>query len=179
MSLIGICGAAGCGKDTLANHISECTGIPIHRMADPLKRGLEAMFGWEPEIWDDRYLKEEDIPGLGRSPRYLAQTIGTEWGRDLVHPDIWVMLANKELFEEGSLIIPDVRFANEAQWINNHANSALIEIIRPDQEAIKESSHSSENGIDPKFITHKIINDGTIDDLERQGMNIMLCRFGF
>ena len=38
-------------------------------------------------------LKEQPIPGLQRSYRELAQTLGTEWGRQLQGEDFWLRCA--------------------------------------------------------------------------------------
>lgn len=177
VKLVGLTGAAGCGKDELANGLAGVFHIDIHHMAGPLKRGLEVMFGLSPSIWDDRVKKEEILPLLGVSPRYLAQTLGTEWGRDLVHPQIWVLIAELILVRKGALIVPDVRFENEAKWIWDQGG-ILIHIERPGQEIIKENGHSSEAGFDDKYITDRIVNDGTICDLVEKGREILECGFG-
>lgn len=161
--LIGIAGAAGCGKDTLARGLRSISGYPIHRMADPLKRALEAMFGFSPALWDDRERKEEVLPWLGKSPRYLAQTLGTEWGRLLVHEDLWVLLADRAFKEHGCLIVPDIRYDNEAAWIEDN-DGILLYIDRPD-EPLLDTTHVSEDGIDMSYVDEIIVNNGTVEDL--------------
>lgn len=48
---------------------------------------------YEEEFWEiaeDRVKKEQPIPQLGgKSFRRLAQTLGTEWGRNCVGDSIW------------------------------------------------------------------------------------------
>jgi len=175
--IIGICGNAGCGKDTLAEGLANRLNMHIHRMADPLKRGLEAMFGFDRSIWDDRDLKERELPGIERSPRYLAQTIGTDWGRRMVHPDVWIFAADQIWLEHPFLVVPDIRFDNEAEWIERRGG-CLLQIERPELEMIRENGHVSEDGIDQSYVSEIIVNDSTVDDLIDRGMEYVVCHFG-
>lgn len=173
--IIGIAGPAGCGKDTLARGLSARFNTHIHRIADPLKRGLEAMFGLDHSIWDDRDAKERELPGIERSPRYLAQTIGTEWGRRMVHEDIWVWAADRQWLQHAHLIVPDIRYNNEAQWIEDRGG-CLLYIERPELELIEECDHMSEVGIDLSYVFETIVNDSTVDDLIDKGVEAV-CQF--
>jgi len=173
--LIGITGLAGAGKDTLANAIvSEFAGIK-YSWALPLKLALNAMFGWTMEMWDDRVWKETEIPWLGKSPRQLAQTMGTEWGRELVHPELWVMLGMRQYEAHAALsnspfIIADTRFDNEARAI--HRNGGIVvKVIRDDAAPI--FAHKSEKGVSPDLIDYTLGNNGTVDDF----VNLSLALF--
>lgn len=170
--LIGICGPAGSGKNTLAEGIAAMDVYFVYAFADPIKAGINAMFGWGPANWESREWKEQDQDWIGSSPRSLAQTLGTEWGRDIVDSEIWLKIAqqkfnrvNQTAQMQGGrimglgMIIPDVRFNNEAQWIKD-AGGVLFHVERPDIEEISENSHSSEGGINPELIDATIINDG-------------------
>lgn len=166
--LIGLCGPAGCGKDTLANKVLDHDAYERYRFADPIKNMLR-QFHIQDDVWEDRERKEVPIPWLGCSPRRMAQTLGTEWGRELIHPDIWVILAkgrwhilNAE--GKGRMIIPDVRFRNEAEWIREEGG-ALIQLVRPETLIIDNSTHSSENGVPSESVDAAILNDGTIDEM--------------
>ena len=57
-SLIGIAGAAGAGKDTVANHLVQHYGYTVYKFADPLKRMLCDFFGWPMDAWEDREWKD-------------------------------------------------------------------------------------------------------------------------
>jgi hypothetical protein len=162
--LVGICGAAGCGKDTLAEMLSITEGYTIYRMADPIKRGLEKMFDLHRSVWDDRRNKEAVIEDINASPRELAQTLGTEWGRLCINPDLWVILADREFNEVKRMIVPDIRFNNEAEWIARKGGT-LIHIVRPGQAFIPENDHASEAGIHRDLINHTIYNDSSKSDM--------------
>ena len=185
MKIIGATGKAGSGKDTLLKGVAlemEFTHVfEIHGFADPIKDALEAIFGWRLEFWDDRDWREREMPELGRSPRYMAQTLGTEWGRK-INPDIWliIMKHRAKMFEDAPhvspkvLMLPDVRFENEAAWIRE-SGGVLIEVVRGSPDDIEEADHISEAGVPDRYVTHSIINDGTIDELIVKG--IMSCGF--
>ena len=83
--VIGIAGPARCGKDTAADFIIEEHPQYVKAsFADPLKDmlrvglGLNAaqLYGNDKEGVDHRY---------ECSPRHIMQTLGTEWGRQLIH----------------------------------------------------------------------------------------------
>jgi hypothetical protein len=172
--LVGFTGRAGAGKDTAADFVAKAYGFRRHAFADPMKAGLNAMFGWSPLNWQDRAWKEAPNEALGGfSPRFLAQTLGTEWGRQTVHSNLWVWLAEQRWQRLNAdnaatfgplpgMAVSDVRFANEAYWIKTRGG-AVIEIARPDAAPV--SAHASEAGVPRELIDHVVLNDGSIEDL--------------
>lgn len=171
--LIGITGKAGAGKDTFADALVIHRGATKYSFALPIKQALNAMFGWTMGMWDDRVWKEKVIPWLGKSPRQCAQTLGTEWGRDLINPDLWTLIAMEryDLHDKvGAFVIPDVRFDNEVDSI--HARGGVVlEACRPDASPI--SAHKSESGVSPDKIDYRLFNELTIRDFVQQGVSIL------
>jgi hypothetical protein len=164
--LVGLTGPAGCGKDTVANMMTK-EGFTRYTLALPLKSGLQAMLGIPLEIWDDRVAKEQPLDWLGKSPRQLAQTLGTEWGRICVDQDLWVklMLRRWQWLRSGSnprMVVTDVRFNNEAKAIIE-AGGTVWRVQRPTVAFVAE--HVSENGVDSQFVTGVVKNEGDIDAL--------------
>ena len=165
--LIGLCGPAGCGKDTVAKYMANC-GFTRYTLAMPLKKGLEAMLGIDLAVWDDRHLKEAVIPWLGKSPRQVAQTLGTEWGRQQVHPDLWVKLMLRKWDEvrqslSPRMVVTDVRFENEALAIINSGGT----VWRIEREGVASvAEHVSEKGLPPALIEGVVKNYGSLDQLE-------------
>lgn len=158
--IIGITGLAGAGKDTLADALVSDRRATKYNFALPIKQGLNAMFGWTMEQWEDRVWKEQVQPWLGKSPRQLAQTLGTEWGREVVNQKLWLLLAEQRFKESlGTFVIPDVRFENEADLIHT-LGGVLIQIVRPGVGAV--SAHKSEAGIDPNKIDLLVMNDSNM-----------------
>ena len=121
--LIGLCGPAGAGKNTVAELLTDSDGCTLVQMAfaDPLYECVSTITGLPVACLKDRDVKETVIPWLGKSPRQMLQTLGTEWGRGTVHTEIWVRItmerAKPELVVGRGVVITDVRFDNEAQAI--------------------------------------------------------------
>ena len=65
--------------------------------------------------------------------------------------------------QEGVVLISDLRFDSEAEWLSRFAHQT-IEVKR--DNADKVSSHVSENGISTKYARDIIHNNGTLEDLE-------------
>ena len=161
--LIGIAGRARSGKDTVANFIVAAIGGYRYSFADPIRAMLAPLgVDMSDPYWQAR--KEEPIPALGVSPRRMMQTLGTEWGRQLINPDLWLIMAHQRLLQNGpGMIISDVRFDNEAAWIRKHGGR-IIHVIRPDTKAVE--AHASEDGIEMQSTDARLFNSGTLEELQ-------------
>jgi len=159
--VIGIAGPARCGKDTTADLLlKRCPTYRKASFADPIKEMLKTGLGLtDDQLWGDN--KEEIDPRYSVSPRYMMQTLGTEWGRLLINSEIWVIAMEKQICN--GMIIPDVRFENEAAFIRKWGT--LIHITG---RGGIEGEHASESGV--PFCPGDIIiyNGGTVEDLEAQ-----------
>lgn len=152
--IIGLCGHIGSGKTYLAGQV-RATSPDIAKLAfaTPLKRIVEevlAQVGVAPTearamIYGDR--KEAVVPGLpfDVTTRHIMKTLGTEWGRTCIHPDLWVILAMKavdQYLARGlSVIIDDVRLPNEAAAIVARGGRVVL-VTRPGVE--RASDHISD-----------------------------------
>lgn len=161
--LIGIAGRARSGKDTVANFIIAAIGGYRYSFADPIRAMLVPLgVDMSDPYWQAR--KEDVIPALGVSPRRMMQTLGTEWGRNLINPDLWIIMAHQRLLQNGpGMVIPDVRFENEAAWIRKHGGR-IIHVIRPEAKAVE--AHASEDGIEMLDADAQLFNSGTLEELQ-------------
>jgi len=98
------------------------------------------------------------------------QTLGTEYGRQSVHPEVWLMCwerATRQKLDAGiPVVVDDVRFPNEAALVRR-LGGELWRIERPGTE--RGPAHASEGGLDdyPLF-DRRLVNDGTLIDLYQQ-----------
>lgn len=167
--LIGLCGAAGCGKTTVAEGLRDRHGFKILSFADPLYEAVSAITGVPVERLKDRAVKEVELAGVGKSPRFLLQTLGTDWGREMVDRDIWVKAAMTRVTGDEDVVIADVRFDNEADAIRDRGGQVLY-VVRPGWRCLRdeEASHASEQGVSVEKIDGYVTNDGTVDHLLEQ-----------
>lgn len=176
--VIGLCGYSRSGKDAVADLLVKEHGFVKARFADALKRGLAEMFGLTPAQMDGDE-KEAVVPWLGASPRHLMQTLGTEWGRTLVHPDVWVLATQRHLerlIQSGirRIVISDVRFENEAAMATSLGS--LVRIERPGVGPA--NSHVSEDASAiSAYVDAVVRNDGTLEDLNDRVIDLVAaCR---
>ncbi len=163
--LIGLTGRAGAGKDTAANYMAEVHRFMPVAFATPLRQMLEVGFGLTTEHFTTAN-KNTVIDWLGRSPRQLMQTLGTEWGRSHVGSTVWVDLAARELDSLDGLdvVFTDVRFENEAAMIRERGG-VLIRLARATAPV---HSHVSEAGIKLQQFDREIHNNGPLFQLYDQ-----------
>lgn len=163
--IVGLTGLAGSGKGVVADVLVNEFGFTRVKFADPMKNMLRRMLSDMGHIAEDVErmlegdLKEVPIPELGVSPRHLMITLGTEWGRDQVHAEIWTRLwaARAEQFDR--VVADDVRFPNEVYLIRG-LGGQLWRIHRPGVVAAAHSSEQLQADAD-----RTLYNDGSIDEL--------------
>lgn len=155
--LVGLCGLAGSGKSHVAkamheNAMSAGTPCVVLAFATPIKLMLEALLRTHMTAREaHHYLNTEDGKRTpldllqGRTPRQAMQTLGTEWGRTLIGPNIWIDVQMKHaqvyLAQGVSVIFDDVRFPSETAAIRD-AGGEVIHVFNPYIHS--EDAHISE-----------------------------------
>lgn len=205
MILYLISGKKHTGKDTAAKYLaSKFDKTQIIWFAEPVKLAakafLEIVYGCS--ITDDHMYgskKEEPlynslgqpILGGGKSGliqteyqepvhitfRYMAQWIGTEFGRNVIDQDIWsraAMIKAGTLKTQGyqSVIIPDCRFKSELKFTSQFCEDKKIDLVtlrmhRPLKEH-EEDLHPSEIDLDDVEFDNILENTGTTEELYHQ-----------
>jgi cytidylate kinase len=182
MLIIGLTGPAGSGKSTIAKFLVNHENFCELSFAAPLYDMVAAMLAMSREnlvgMLENRDVKDQPMKQLcDRSPRHVLQTLGTEWGRNLIHPDIWVHAVRNRLawieetlsHEFVGVVISDVRFPNEAEFVRNHGS--LVHVRNdgsPHVAKINVREHISESGIAPEYGEFVIANTQTVDFLHQQ-----------
>lgn len=164
--IIGLTGRARSGKDTVADMIC-ATFKPAERVtfAKPLKDGLKVMLNLTDEHIGGS-LKEVVLADFGSSPRQMMQTLGTDWGREMVDQNIWLTVAKRKAeaaIDEGKhVVFTDVRFENEADMVRS-LGGTVWHIVR--DNARKVNQHASEAGVTNVPGDVVIYNNGTLEQL--------------
>ena len=210
--IIGISGKKRSGKDTLGKYIQEWNKTFVNKkFADKIKDMLCVLLNCtreqlEDEEWRSIPLDESwwvytdgchQEPYLGgnmkmldgystklkkTSPRTLMQDLGTDCGRDILHPNIWVNSTFRDFTpilnrwnEDGTnqlpnWVITDVRFPNEVQEIERRGGF-VIRVNRP--EIISTDNHESEIALD-NWVFPNQITTNSIDVLREEVQKILI-----
>lgn len=144
--IIGFAGRAGAGKTTAATHLVEHHGFERVRFAGPLKSMMRALGCTEQEVDGARKELPCDLLG-GRTPRQAMQWLGTEWGREMIAPDLWTRAWEYAAAGRPRVVVDDVRFPNEVEAVRR-LGGVVILISPPAQigTATAFSGHASERG---------------------------------
>ncbi len=153
--IIGIIGAIGSGKDTIADFLIAEHGFKKLSFARRVKDAAAAVFGWDRELLEgatreSREWREQVDPFWGLSPREALQKIGTEMFRQHIRDDIWIKGVEKDLAAEGgqSFVITDCRFQNEIDTIRR-AGGRLIYVERGLKPDWVDRAIKAYNGSEP------------------------------
>ena len=191
LKLIGIAGKAGSGKTTVAQFLARsCQQVYIENFADPLKDACVAAFHIDRAYFDDPAVKNEPNEYWGVSPRKIAQYAGTELFRTYmanllgaeVANNFWVRSLEGRLtgqldapvgegyYKPGNtVLIGDVRFQNEYDWIVAHGGN-VINVHRSGLNEVGIVAHPSEAGFNwwsPEN-NWNLVNESTLEDLYAQ-----------
>lgn len=191
--IIGLMGAKGSGKDTVAAFLATQFFAERIAFADALKQLCSTMFDIPIGYFNDPNHKDEPsyLPRLrcpfceGREVekltcdninnhvkygsfwtyREILQYIGTE-GFRYVDPDIWVRKVEKAIKSASFAIITDVRFRGEAEMIWRNGGE-IWKIRRPGKLGDGHASEQGDMYVKDHEVQSIINNDGTLEDLRK------------
>jgi len=179
IKIVGLVGKLNSGKGTAAS-IFEEHGYLSFAMADPLKASLQYIFEELPDaiLWGPSEKRTGEV-------RRMLQELGTDFARKY-RPDVWANKLRGRVYgwhfnktdtlkrytdhqcrEAVGIVVPDVRFPNEADAILE-LGGILIKILREGSSAheTKEvQNHPSETSVDlinPRDITFTLSNNDTM-----------------
>ena len=172
--VIGLIGRAGTGKTHIAKQLHK-TLEDMHPQQDivtisfstPLKRMLSTLFDEQDKTLP--VYKEKTL-------RYFLQTLGTEWGRNIIDKDFWIDMSLRKTYEQmksGFIIVDDVRFKNEAKAIYEYGGQVFY-LKRDKLEDIKESNHISETEMET-LMDDAISVQNEIGGEDKVVQNILNC----
>ena len=176
--LIGIYSPApGCGKTTAAEYLMQ-HGFETHSFATPIKDMTRMFFmhlGYSrEEAIKAISTKTDSVKGIDPSisVRHLLRTLGTEWGRDHVHPDVWLKCWRAgydklRFYGSHHIVVDDLRFPNEAELITA-LGGELWQLRRAAVEAVHQSTHQSDGGLTGYNFDKTIYNNSSVEYLYAQ-----------
>lgn len=184
MKLIAFGHRARSGKDTCAEYLRVRHGAVQERFANPLKRSVQAICGWD-ERHTDGALKFDVDPFWGFTPRWMMQRLGTEVGRS-IDPQLWIRSMQKRLQSEiGLVVISDMRFPNEGDAVKA-MGGITVKLVRPSLGPLvmptfwnrmkdewgaflwnrkRTIDHPSETSMEKYPYDYTIMNDGSLEGL--------------
>lgn len=146
----------GSGKSAAAQHLVSEHGFRLVKFAGPLKMMTRALLhnlvrSDDLNEYIEGSLKTEPLPGFADlTPRHIMQTLGTEWGRDVIGTNFWADITRQACLAHlnvgRSVVIDDMRFPNEWDTVRS-IGGLTYRIVRPDAPP-PPTNHSSEGGLD-------------------------------
>lgn len=141
--LIGLVGFIGSGKGTIADILTKKHNFTKLSFADTLKDATAVIFGWprhllEGDTDESRAFREQkdewwsDRFGYDFTPRLALQMMGTEVGREVFHSDIWLRSLERRMELYPNVVIADVRFPNEINFIQSKGGF-IVRVNRGDE----------------------------------------------
>lgn len=192
--IVGLVGFIGAGKGSVADLLVERHGFIKESFANSVKDAVSVVFGWdrallEGDTPESRSWREQDDKfwskklGKAFSPRLALQLMGTEAGRDVFHPDLWVHTVQRRCSDDKNYVIADVRFPNEIKAIQKDGG-IIARVKRGDEPewynvALKVNKKNNYYGMAEQYpnvhfsewawigskIDLEISNDNTLDKL--------------
>jgi len=171
--LIGFIGKKQHGKSTASKPLL-AIGFRSEKFADALKDMVRSLLrsagfpGAEIERYVEGDLKEQPLAVFGgKSVRWLMQSLGTDWGRDMVCMSLWTGIWQervRRLMADGAdVLVDDVRFPDEAALVKA-MGGVLVRIVNPRVQAPLDP-HPSETALDGYPADYHLLNDGTPEAL--------------
>ena len=153
--IIGVVGFIGSGKGTVADILVDKHDFHKLSFADAVKDATAAIFGWprsllEGDTEESRLFRETKDEwwsnkfGYDFSPRLALQMMGTEAGRDVFHPDVWIHSLERKMDMYKNVVIADVRFPNEIKFIQSKGGF-VIRVKRGNDPEWYSTAHISNN----------------------------------
>ena len=162
-SIVGITGSAQVGKSTVAKYLAEHYGYSVIKFADPLKDMLRALGLGDYEIEGAGKNRPCDLLG-GHTPRFAMQSLGTEWGREIMGENFWIDAWSRKVGHGlgGYVVSDDLRFCNE-EFACRLVGGVIWRIERPGYGGIDQ--HRSETELNLVRYDRLFVNKGSVEDL--------------
>lgn len=176
MTLIGLSGLKGSGKDTVADVLVEEFGWvkvgmsdALHEYLSVLNPRIDGTFTYNDLVNEYGYVEAKTNPEVRR----LLQVFGTDIFRDMVDENFWVNKTREKVqgfLDRGiDVVVTGIRFPNEADMIKT-LGGALVEVIRSSD---MKDTHPSENQMGDIPMNWYVLNTGSLEMLKFQARGLV------
>lgn len=156
--VVGLLGKAGSGKSTAAQHMVDKYGAERLSIAMPLKKIVQAVFGFTDEqVFGDAKIKETVDKRWGVTPRSVMEDM-CDAGIEFLGPDVWIrgVVNQIEKSDAELFVIEDVRFTHDAQALaalgaspNGEAvRGYVVKLVCTSKFSDTNPDNSTEKGVD-------------------------------
>ena len=177
--IIAFAGKAGSGKSTVASLVRDAMQyrhditLPVVSFAAPLKDMTRALFNYARTEECD---KTDNFLFTDKTYRYVLQTLGTEWARELIDKDFWTKLVEERYVKHGyDIIIDDLRFANECGFVREQQLGLTFYLQRSMNTNVRDL-HVSENNLQPDDCEYVVNNNRQLYEVVDDIVKIIVSR---
>jgi hypothetical protein len=176
--IIGLVGFIGSGKGTVGDILVRDHQYTKFAFADALKDATSTIFMWPRGLLEgdsnaSRAFRERVDPwwsnklGYEVTPRLILQKMGTESCRHGIADNIWIAALEKRIQGYDDVVISDVRFPNEIDFVRS-AGGIILRVKRGEDPSFEERSkmHISETAWNNIVPDATITNNGTMEELK-------------
>lgn len=183
--LVGLSAKARTGKSTAAEILRTEHDFVEVTLKNEMVRVLAPLFDTLPSTFEEG--KDEPSGDLfGRTPRHVMQSFGTDWAREQIDKDFWIVLLHRSISrlldnhrksrnfgkKPLKIVVSDIRFDNEAQYILD-MDGTVLQLVRTGyMDRTNVEGHASEEGISSDLITtllkFQVSRDGDVAGLRQR-----------
>ena len=195
-----LCILLGCNREQLEDRVFKETALGEewwYYKCGNLFDGYE-LYNYKNESYEDlvTLYNKSNVELIKPTPRLLMQLLGTECGRQIIHPNIWVnaLMSNYKPYYTSyhdaielypNWIITDTRFPNELKAVKDRGG-ITIRVNRPCEicggsgyhkmscPVSKSGEHYSEIALDKSKFDYVVDNDSNIEELIEKVREILI-----
>lgn len=157
--VIAFAGPAGVGKTTAAKFLTQEPSlgrVKVLSFATPMRAMVATILPLGMKAFTQENKNNPDHGLCGKSPRRLLETIGTEWGKELIGRDIWMEIVANQIHSKDAdtYVIDDLRTDEEARYIHDKFGGIVIELERDGVDYLR--NHVTAMPISDHLVDHKV-----------------------